>query len=97
MKNFNEETPSDICTYSNITELLGGNETKTDTQEGQNICKFVPSYIKNAPLNAQVELGSIRIKQPDFLSMPKTALPTAQNDGKFLPYVYLYCRPTIKL
>ncbi|ERL91398.1 hypothetical protein D910_08730, partial [Dendroctonus ponderosae] len=78
VKNSKGETPSDICTFSNIHELLGSNKN-IDTG-GQVSNAFLPSYIKNAPLNGQIELGPIRIKQPDLLSMPNTSLPATQND-----------------
>ncbi|CAG9763127.1 unnamed protein product [Ceutorhynchus assimilis] len=79
VRNFKQETPSDICTYSNIRDLLGA----AGRLPKQGDCQtFVPNYIRNAPLNGQVELG---IKQPDFLSsMQKTALPTTQNDDLVL-------------
>ncbi|XP_076275919.1 ankyrin repeat domain-containing protein 40-like [Rhynchophorus ferrugineus] len=79
VKNFKEETPSDICTYSNIIDILGIETVKFDTQGQHNSFNFVPSYIKNAPLNAQVDVDSIRVNS-DIFSMPKTALPAGQSD-----------------
>jgi len=84
LKNYKGEVASDICTYSNINELLGSNDTTKNSQGHQDSNQFVPSYIKYAPLNPQVDVGPHRVKQPDFLSMPKTSLPAAlNNDGKY--------------
>lgn len=81
---------SDICTYSNINELLGSNDTRKNSQGDPDSNQFVPSYIKYAPLNSQVDVGPHRLKQPDFLSMPKTSLPAAQNiDGKWYFMYYI--------
>lgn len=93
MKNSKGETPSDICTFSNILELLGSNKDIDTGGQLSNV--FVPSYIKNAPLNAQIELGPIRIKQPDLLSMPNTSLPATQTDGKHPSFFAI--KPQLKL
>ncbi|KAL1488984.1 hypothetical protein ABEB36_014764 [Hypothenemus hampei] len=82
VKNFKGETASDISKYSNINELFGCNDRK---KEEPNEYKFVPSYIKDVPLNAQVDVGPRRINQTDFLlSMPKSVLPSAQEDDLVL-------------
>ncbi|XP_050293718.1 ankyrin repeat domain-containing protein 40-like [Anthonomus grandis grandis] len=77
------ETAANVCPYSNIKELLGVlvDGGKIDQVGPRKTVNFVPNYIRNAPLNAKVELGSLK---PDLLSMQKTALPTAQNDDLVL-------------
>lgn len=84
LKNYKGEVASDICTYSNINELLGSNDTTKNSQGHQDSNQFVPSYIKYAPLNPQVDVGPHRVKQPDFLSMPKTSLPAALNNDELV-------------
>ncbi|EFA08022.2 ankyrin repeat domain-containing protein 40 isoform X2 [Tribolium castaneum] len=45
--------------------------------------KFTPNYLKNAPVNGQVDIGKLRGK-PDFSAMPTTALPACLNDDLVL-------------
>ncbi|XP_066140522.1 ankyrin repeat domain-containing protein 40-like [Euwallacea fornicatus] len=80
VRNFKGEIPSDICIYLAINELLGAVVTKDNKEHQGDDYEFVPNYIRNAPLNPQVDVGPAGIKQPDLLSMPKTSLPAAQND-----------------
>lgn len=49
--------------------------------EEDNSLKFIPNYLKNPPINGQVDLGAkLRTRHPDFASMPTTILPS-QCDG----------------
>lgn len=43
--------------------------------------KFVPNYLKNGPINGQVDMGPrLRSRHTDFSGLPTTALPS-QADG----------------
>ncbi|KAJ8946303.1 hypothetical protein NQ318_004192 [Aromia moschata] len=78
IKTFKGETPIDLCGYPNTLEQLG-------VQQDELGLKFIPNYIKNPPLNGQVDVGPrIRPKHADFSNMPTTSLPAAQNDDLVL-------------
>lgn len=79
LRNFNNETCTDICTYRNINELLGGPSTTPKIGDPA-AYKFVPNYLRNAPLNAQVDVAPVKIKQSEFFGMQRTVLPTASNE-----------------
>lgn len=75
IKTFKGETPSDLCGYPGTLEQLG-------VQQDELGIKFIPNYLKNPPLNGQVDIGSrLRPKHTDLSNMPTTSLPTTQNDG----------------
>lgn len=75
IKSFKGETPSDLCGYPGTLEQLG-------VQQDELGIKFIPNYLKNPPLNGQVDIGPrLRPKHTDLSNMPTTSLPTTQNDG----------------
>lgn len=70
IKNYKGETPLEMCSASN-------------TPEQDDCHKIIPHYIKNPPLNGQVEMGNrLRSKHTDFAHMPTTSLPSSLNDGR---------------
>ncbi|CAH0564942.1 unnamed protein product [Brassicogethes aeneus] len=80
------EKPVDVTTSESIVGLLGGTLNKStgnhfDEEVG---VRFSPNYLKNAPLNGQVDIGRLRSKHTDFSAMQTTALPAAQNDDLVL-------------
>ncbi|XP_063903597.1 ankyrin repeat domain-containing protein 40-like isoform X2 [Zophobas morio] len=49
----------------------------------EQVVKFTPNYLKNPPINGQVDIGKLRGK-PDFSAMPTTTLPACLNDDLVL-------------
>ncbi|MCP6606465.1 hypothetical protein NL500_30175, partial [Klebsiella pneumoniae] len=65
------ETPLSVCTDSNIRQLLGGSALPQVSES--NSSNFIPNYIRNAPLNGQVEIGPRRrLHHAEIASMPST-------------------------
>ncbi|XP_060521516.1 ankyrin repeat domain-containing protein 40-like [Cylas formicarius] len=80
VENVQGQTAGDVCTYRNINELLGS----AGAEPASAALKFVPNYLKNAPLNGKVDLEAIGTKHPDLLSMPNAVLPVMQNEDLVL-------------
>jgi hypothetical protein len=59
-----------------------GEEPAQPSNEEQAV-KFTPNYLRNPPVNGQVDIGKLRGK-PDFSAMPTTALPACLNDDLVL-------------
>lgn len=76
------EKPVSLSTNPAIHSLFGEGYTANPAMSEDQGMKFTPNYIKNSPLNGQVEIGTrLRPRHTDFASMPTTMLP-AQTDGK---------------
>ncbi|XP_057654548.1 ankyrin repeat domain-containing protein 40-like [Diorhabda carinulata] len=73
IKNFKGQTPNDLCPNLN---------TSNDTSDYGS--KFIPNYLKNPPLQIDLELGNRMRKGSDFANMPITPLPVLQNDDLVL-------------
>ncbi|KAB0793168.1 hypothetical protein PPYR_12788 [Photinus pyralis] len=86
VENFKGETPDAVCSSSSIFNLLNIDKPVQNNfapNEDNNL-KFVPNYVKNPPLNGNIDLGPrLRTRHPDLSSMPTTILP-AQNDDLVL-------------
>lgn len=75
-KNFKGETAYDLSIHPNNQEPVGIHHEDFST-------KYIPSYLKNPPIGAQLDIGNIiRSKHTDFSTMPTTSLPSSPNDGK---------------
>ncbi|KAF5270194.1 hypothetical protein FQR65_LT05674 [Abscondita terminalis] len=82
IENFKGETPSAVCTSSSIYALLEGDKPLNNyIPSDDNNLKFVPNYIKNPPLNGNIDIGSrLRTRHPDLSAMPTTILPAQSDD-----------------
>ncbi|XP_022907960.1 ankyrin repeat domain-containing protein 40-like [Onthophagus taurus] len=81
LENQKGERPSNLSKNPSILNLLEPPTASDSNDSGEDNLKFTPNYIKNAPLNGQVDLGTkLRQRHPDFSTMPTTALPAAQSD-----------------
>ncbi|XP_049817475.1 ankyrin repeat domain-containing protein 40 isoform X4 [Aethina tumida] len=79
------ETPASVCTSQNILDLLGVPYKPVNNHMDEELgMKFTPNYIKNPPINGQVDIGRLRSKHTDFSNMQTTTLPAAQNDDLVL-------------
>ncbi|KYB25929.1 ankyrin repeat domain-containing protein 40 isoform X1 [Tribolium castaneum] len=79
IQNLKGETPGNLCTNPETLALLGEDPSQAPLDDA----KFTPNYLKNAPVNGQVDIGKLRGK-PDFSAMPTTALPACLNDDLVL-------------
>lgn len=73
----NAEKPASLCTHSNIAQLLGEPVAQPTSPHNNHLeagdeLKFVPNYIKNAPINGRVELNFM----PRSAALPITSLPS---------------------
>lgn len=83
LENNKGEKPVNLCSNPAILSLLGETITVNSMFEEKNL-KYTPNYLRNQPLNGQVDIGPrIRTRHTDFTSMPTTMLPS-QNDGRKL-------------
>ncbi|KAI4457022.1 ankyrin repeat domain 40 [Holotrichia oblita] len=82
IENNKNEKPADLCTNPNILTLLGETPVNINSLYLEEP-KFAPNYLKNPPLNGQVDIGKLRARHSDFFAMPTTVLP-AQNDDLVL-------------
>ncbi|KAF2898167.1 hypothetical protein ILUMI_08008 [Ignelater luminosus] len=84
VENFKGETPASICSNSSIFSLLGEPckpAINSSPYTEDSALKFIPNYIKNPPLNGQIDLGPrLRSRHPDLSNMPTTALPSQTDD-----------------
>ncbi|KAF5287501.1 hypothetical protein FQA39_LY04129 [Lamprigera yunnana] len=82
VENFKGETAATVCTSTSIYSLLEGDKPQNNfTPSSDDNVKFVPNYIKNPPLNGNIELGSrLRARHPDLSTMPTTILPAQSDD-----------------
>jgi hypothetical protein len=81
VENSKGETPGNLCTNPELLALLGEEPAQPSNEE--QAVKFTPNYLRNPPVNGQVDIGKLRGK-PDFSAMPTTALPACLNDDLVL-------------
>ncbi|RZC27648.1 ankyrin repeat domain-containing protein 40 [Asbolus verrucosus] len=83
IENNKGETPAHLCTNPVTLALLGEEFVSAPPDNEDQVLKFAPNYIKNPPINGQVDIGKLRGK-PDFSAMPTTTLPACLNDDLVL-------------
>lgn len=85
IENNKGETAGNVASTSTILGLLGETNSVPTSPDELGL-RFTPNYLKNTPLNGQVEIGRLRPKHADLASMPTTTLPSSLNndlaDGK---------------
>ncbi|XP_044253261.1 ankyrin repeat domain-containing protein 40-like isoform X2 [Tribolium madens] len=79
IQNHKGETPGNLCSNPETLALLGEDPSQAPHDDP----KFTPNYLKNPPVNGQVDIGKLRGK-PDFSTMPTTTLPACLNDDLVL-------------
>ncbi|KAK4873592.1 hypothetical protein RN001_012952 [Aquatica leii] len=82
VENFKGETPAAVCSSSSIYSLLEGDKSPNSfISSEENNLKFVPNYLKNPPLNGNIDIGPrLRTRHPDLSAMPTTILPAQSDD-----------------
>ncbi|XP_017782733.1 PREDICTED: ankyrin repeat domain-containing protein 40-like [Nicrophorus vespilloides] len=80
LENDKGEKPVNVCNHQNIASLLGESITPNNYYQEESSTKFVPNYIRNAPLNGQVEIPPKLRPRHDFTSLPTTSLPSQTDD-----------------
>lgn len=80
IENNKGETPANVSANQAILSLLGETNSVSTSPEDLGL-RFTPNYLKNAPINGQVDIGRLRPKHTDLTSMPTTTLPASLNNG----------------
>ncbi|XP_018329723.1 ankyrin repeat domain-containing protein 40 isoform X1 [Agrilus planipennis] len=89
VETFKGETAAHLCSNSSILALLGISDdsaiSSSSSNSEDNKLSIIPNYLRNPPVNPQVDIGNrTRSRHSVISNMPTTMLPAVQADDLVL-------------